>query len=115
MVPGSPKLSFSCTGHDSATNALFSRENKKLSPSLSSPLLHFQIKAMITSYQFIPLGSFCNSSADNPFFGGGFSVNWATDVSPDAHHKRIFPQVRAFSPNSSRLMMNPHTHALTEF
>ncbi|KAJ4975727.1 hypothetical protein NE237_000833 [Protea cynaroides] len=43
MVPCSLKLSFSCTGHDSITTALFSNENKKLSPSLSSPSLHFQI------------------------------------------------------------------------
>ncbi|KAJ4957794.1 hypothetical protein NE237_024905 [Protea cynaroides] len=44
MIPGSPKRSFSCTGHDYVTAALFSGENKKLSPSLSLPSLHFQMK-----------------------------------------------------------------------
>ncbi|KAJ4957908.1 hypothetical protein NE237_025019 [Protea cynaroides] len=44
MVFDSPKLSFSCASHDSVTAALFSGENKKLSPSLSSPSLHFQMK-----------------------------------------------------------------------
>ncbi|KAJ4958822.1 hypothetical protein NE237_025933 [Protea cynaroides] len=44
MIPGSSKRSFSCPGHDSVTSALSSGKNKKLSPSLSLPSLHFQIK-----------------------------------------------------------------------